>query len=48
MKIIIITQNEPFFLAENIKYFLDKLSKKHEIVGVCISGVSPFGFDYGL
>lgn len=43
MKIIIITQNEPFFLAENIKYFLDKLSKKHEIVGVCISEVSPFG-----
>ena len=43
MRILIITQNEPFYLADNIAYLLDKILKKHDVVGVLIAGASPFG-----
>ena len=43
MKIIIITQNEPFYLGKNLKFLFENISKKHEVVGVIISSVSPFG-----
>ena len=43
MKIIIITQNEPFYLAKNLKYLLNILPSKSEIVGCVVSDVSPFG-----
>jgi len=43
MKIIIITQNEPFFLAKNIKYLHQLISKDIEIAGVVLYDPSPFG-----
>lgn len=43
MRIVIITQNEPFYLAQNLKYLISNLRKNHEVAGVVISPVSPFG-----
>jgi len=43
MKIIIITQNEPFYLAENLEYLLKILPNHSKIVGCVVSEVSPFG-----
>jgi methionyl-tRNA formyltransferase len=43
MRIIIITQNEPFYLAKNLKYLISILPNHSEIVGCVVSDVSPFG-----
>lgn len=43
MRIILITQDEPFFLQESIKRLLEHLPKDTEIVGCVVSDVSPFG-----
>lgn len=43
MRIIIITQNEPFYLAENLRYLHGILPKHSEIVGCVVNDVSPFG-----
>ena len=43
MKIVIITQNEPFYLAKNIEYLLSILPRKYEVVAAVISNPSPFG-----
>tara|TARA_B100001769_G_C22112478_1_gene602321 strand:- start:3682 stop:4443 length:762 start_codon:yes stop_codon:yes gene_type:complete len=43
MKIIIITQNEPFFLKENLTNLFSLLPRKCKIVGCIVSDVSPFG-----
>jgi len=43
MKIVIITQNEPFYLAENLKYLIKILPKHSTIVGCVVANVSPFG-----
>ena len=43
MKIIIITQNEPFFLAKNLKYLYQLIAKDIEILGVVLYDPSPFG-----
>ena len=43
MKIIIITQNEPFYLKQNLEYLLSILPANHEIVGCIVNAVSPFG-----
>ena len=43
MRIVIITQNEPFYLAENLNYLIDILPKHSEIVGCVVADVSPFG-----
>ena len=43
MKIIIITQNEPFYLKENLAYLLTLLPSKFKIIGCIVSDVSPFG-----
>lgn len=43
MKIVIITQNEPFYLAKNIEYLLSILPKKYEVVAAVIASPSPFG-----
>lgn len=43
MKIIIITQDEPFYLSSNLNYLFDKLHINHNVEGVIISPVSPFG-----
>lgn len=43
MRIIIITQNEPFYLAENLKYLFSILPKHSKIIGCVVNNVSPFG-----
>lgn len=43
MKIVIITQDEPFYLVDNLKYLVDNLPKHSEIVGCVVNEVSPFG-----
>jgi len=43
MRIIIITQNEPFFLTKSLRYLLSILPDKSEVVGCVIADVSPFG-----
>ena len=43
MKIIILTQDEPFYLAENINYLLNNLPEKTEVVATVLFNASPFG-----
>lgn len=43
MKIIIITQDEPFYLAKNFNYLIEILPDHSEIVGCVVNEVSPFG-----
>ena len=43
MRIIIITQDEPFYLKENLSYLFKLLPDDVKIVGCIISDVSPFG-----
>ena len=40
MRIILITQDEPFYLKENLKYLLKILPKNTKIIGCIISKVS--------
>lgn len=43
MRIVIITQNEPFYLAKNLDYLYEILPKHSSIVGCVVNDVSPFG-----
>ena len=43
MNIVIITQNEPFYLADNLRYLIKIMPKHSKIVGCVINDVSPFG-----
>ena len=43
MRIIIVTQNEPIYLAENLHYLFKSLPETISIVGVCLTSPSPFG-----
>ena len=43
MRILIITQNEPFYLSNAIGYLLRNVSSSTEIVGCCLFDVSPYG-----
>jgi methionyl-tRNA formyltransferase len=43
MRVIIITQNEPFYLKENLEYLIKILPNHSEIVGCVVNEVSPFG-----
>ncbi|GLX86655.1 hypothetical protein tloyanaT_29080 [Thalassotalea loyana] len=43
MKIVIITQDDPFYLAENLDYLFSLIDGQHEVVGCVVSKVSPFG-----
>lgn len=43
MKILIITQDDPFYLAENIEYLINNFPSHSQIVGCCLLDVSPFG-----
>lgn len=43
MRIVIITQDEPFYLAENLKYLIKILPEHSKIVGCVVNDVSPFG-----
>ena len=43
MRIVIITQNEPFYLVKNLKYLIKILPNHSKIVGCVVTDVSPFG-----
>ena len=45
MKIILFTQDDPFYLAESTKDFIEKVkqSEKHEIIKAIVTPASPFG-----
>jgi len=43
MRIVIITQNEPFYLTKSLRYLLDILPEDSEVVGCVVADVSPFG-----
>lgn len=43
MRIVIITQNEPFYLAQNLQYLIDILPRHSKIVGCVVNDASPFG-----
>ena len=43
MRIIIITQDDPFYLPENLDYLLRNLPDGAQVVGCVVSKVSPFG-----
>ena len=43
MKVVLITQDEPFFLAENIRFLLGAMPEGVEVVGCVLSAPSPFG-----
>ncbi|RRB06604.1 methionyl-tRNA formyltransferase [Larkinella rosea] len=43
MKIVLITQDDPFYLARNLDYLLKKLPPFAQVVGTVVADVSPFG-----
>lgn len=45
MNIVLLTQDDPFYLSESIKDFLEKIesTNKHKVVEAFISDASPFG-----
>jgi len=43
MRILIITQNEPFYLSNNLNYLFNNLINNHKIVGCVVADASPFG-----
>jgi len=43
MKIVIITQDEPFYLADNLSYLIEIMPRHSQIVGCVVNDVSPFG-----
>lgn len=43
MRILIITQDEPFFLKDNLKYLFEIIMPKYDVVGCVVNDVSPFG-----
>ena len=43
MRIVIITQNEPFYLAKNLGQLINNLPVHSEIVACVVNEVSPFG-----
>ena len=43
MRIVVITQDEPFYLTKNFNYLIRILPKSSLVVGCVVSDVSPFG-----
>lgn len=43
MRIVILTQDDPFYLAENLDFLLKNLPKETEVVATVLFDVSPFG-----
>ena len=43
MRIIIITQDDPFYLSKSLKKLINLITEKHVIVGCVVNSVSPFG-----
>ena len=43
MRIVIITQDDPFYLADNLRFLIKVLPKHSKIVGCVVNDASPFG-----
>ena len=43
MRIILLTQDDPFYLAQNIDYLIKNLPSHSEVVATVVFDVSPFG-----
>ena len=43
MRLVILTQDDPFYLARNIDYLLRNLPPYAEVVATVVFDVSPFG-----
>jgi methionyl-tRNA formyltransferase len=43
MKLVVITQDDPFYLPNVLGRFFDVLAGKHEITGCVLLSASPFG-----
>jgi len=43
MRILIVTQDDPFYLSESLKRLILLIPEKHVIVGCVVNSVSPFG-----
>jgi methionyl-tRNA formyltransferase len=43
MRIVIITQDEPFYLSENLEYLVKILPNHSKIVGCVVTSASPYG-----
>ena len=43
MRIVIITQDDPFYLPDNLDYLFNNLPEQTEVVGCVVTRVSPFG-----
>jgi len=43
MRIVLITQDDPFYLPDNLDYLLQHLPEGTEVAGCVVSKVSPFG-----
>ncbi len=43
MRIIILTQDDPFYLGKNIDFLLKNIPKGTEVIGTVLFDVSPFG-----
>lgn len=43
MKLVVITQDDPFYLPDVLGHFFEGLSGKHEIKGCVLLSASPFG-----
>lgn len=43
MRVLLITQNDPFYLGESLEYLLQNLPRGVDVVGCCLFDASPFG-----
>ena len=43
MRILLVTQDDPFYLAENVDYLIRQLPSHSQVVACCLLKVSPFG-----
>lgn len=48
MNVVLITQNDPFFLAENFKFLFSKIPSDVKISGCVVFDASPFGKKEGF
>ena len=48
MRIVLITQNDPFYLHDNIDHLINIMPNHSSIVGCVLSNPSPFGKQEGF
>ena len=48
MNVVLLTQNDPFFLAENLEYLFSKIPSEVRVSGCVVFDASPFGKKEGF